>query len=221
MLQDGIVARFLAEHCPDPRLKLCEHRDELPADADAFFWGESLFDRLGRFEGLNAEMRTIVLESIAAYPAWQLASAARAVARQLVKVRIGEGVTPSLWHTQAMIETFTPAATPAMRAARQQRGEIDFTPLNRWLLPLALASMVLLFPTLVLTLRHPGFFDLAPLAATAVLAILANAAVCGALANPHDRYGARVAWIATFVVILAALAGLRSGLSLRFDRSDR
>ena len=26
MLQDGIVARFLAEHCPDPRFRLCEHR---------------------------------------------------------------------------------------------------------------------------------------------------------------------------------------------------
>ena len=78
MLQDGIVARFLAEHCPDPRLKLCEHRDELPADADVFFWGESVFDRLGRFDGLNAEMRTIVLESIAAYPRWQIAAAARA-----------------------------------------------------------------------------------------------------------------------------------------------
>ncbi len=26
MLQDGIVARFLAEHCPDPRFRLCDHR---------------------------------------------------------------------------------------------------------------------------------------------------------------------------------------------------
>ncbi len=73
MLQDGIVARFLAEHCPDPRLRLCDHREELPADADVFFWGEGVFDRLGRFDGLNAEMRAIVLESIAAYPAWQIA----------------------------------------------------------------------------------------------------------------------------------------------------
>ena len=26
MLQDGIVTRYLADHCPDPRLKLCAHR---------------------------------------------------------------------------------------------------------------------------------------------------------------------------------------------------
>jgi hypothetical protein len=34
------------------------------------------------------------------------------------------------------------------------------------------------------------------------LAILANAAVCGALSNPHDRYGARMVWLATLVVLL-------------------
>ena len=62
MLQTGIVARYLDDHCPDPRLKLCAHRDELPNDADVFFWGESVFDRLGRFEGMDDEMRTIVLK---------------------------------------------------------------------------------------------------------------------------------------------------------------
>ena len=68
MLQDGIVKRYLDEHCPDPRLRLCDHRDELPSDADMFYWGQGLFDRLGRFQGLNDEMRTIVLDSLRAYP---------------------------------------------------------------------------------------------------------------------------------------------------------
>jgi hypothetical protein len=34
------------------------------------------------------------------------------------------------------------------------------------------------------------------------LALLANAAVCGALSNPNDRYGARMVWLATLVVLL-------------------
>ena len=65
------------------------------------FWG-SVFDRLGRFEGLHQEMRTIVLESLAAYPLQQLAAAASAAVRQLVMVKTGEGVdsstgTPTTW----------------------------------------------------------------------------------------------------------------------------
>ncbi len=210
MLQDGIVARFLAEHCPDARLRLCRHRDELPADADVFFWGESVFDRLGRFEGLNDEMRTIVVKSIAAYPLLQIEAAASAAVRQLVKVNTGEGVDSSTWHTYNMIAEFTPAALPAMRAARQQKGELDFATVNRVHVPVALTAMVLLLATIVLAAARVRFADLGPLAVTAALAILANAAICGMLANPHDRYGARIAWIAALVVAMAgwrALAG--------------
>ena len=34
MLQDGIVKRFLDDHCPDTRLRLCRYRNELPRTAD-------------------------------------------------------------------------------------------------------------------------------------------------------------------------------------------
>src|SRR5262245_59555273 len=34
MLNEGIAQRFLAEHCPDPRFRLCDHLSELPSDAD-------------------------------------------------------------------------------------------------------------------------------------------------------------------------------------------
>jgi hypothetical protein len=202
MLQDGIVARYLAEHCPDTRFQLCAHRDELPTDADVYFWGESIFDRLGRFQGLNEEMRTIVLESIATYPLWQIEAAASAAVRQLVSVGTGEGVLDSIWHTYGMIEHFTPSMLPAMRAARQQRGELDFEAINLIHVPVALASMLALLAVIVLAARSPRFADLGPLAVMVALAILANAAVCGVLANPHDRYGARMVWIATLVVAL-------------------
>jgi hypothetical protein len=52
------------------------------------------------------------------------------------------------------------------------------------------------------------FADLGPLAVTAAIALLLNAAVCGVLANPHDRYGARMAWIAALVVLMASWRAL-------------
>src|SRR5205814_4877142 len=60
MLQDGIVAQYLREHCPRAKLKLCPYRNELPATADQFLWGSSMFNTLGRFTGLNDEMKVIV-----------------------------------------------------------------------------------------------------------------------------------------------------------------
>jgi hypothetical protein len=218
MLQDGIVARFLADNCPNSRIKLCRHRHQLPADADVFFWGESVFDRLGRFEGLDEDMRTIVIASLRAYPVWQIETAASAAVRQLSQFKTGEGVLDQVWHTYNMVERFTPSALPAMRAARQQKGKLDFRNINRFHVPVGFASLVLLVAALWLSLKRPVFAELGPLATTAVLAILTNAVVCGVLSNPHDRYGARMIWIATLVVALVPWRAVPHALGAFSDR---
>jgi hypothetical protein len=213
MLQDGIVAQYLKEHCPDPRFRLCQHQAELPRDADTFFWSESVFNRLGRFDGLGEEMRTIVIESVKAYPLWQVEAALTASARQLVKVASGEGVHNSIWHTQGMIEHFAPSSLPGMRASRQHKGEIDFALLNMLHVPVAIGSMLLLAGLIGFGLMQRRGIGDAPggvsghgfmtLAVTIGVAILGNAVVCGAFANPHDRYGARIVWLATLAIVIA------------------
>jgi hypothetical protein len=90
-----------------------------------------------------------------------------------------------------------------MEAARQQRGEISFTAINRLDYPVALLSMALLPVIVLLAWRRtipPAFGEFA---AVCAIALLANAFVCGAMSNPHDRYGARLVWIAVFAVTVA------------------
>jgi hypothetical protein len=206
MLQDGIVQRYLDEHCPDKRLRLCNHRHELPRDADEFFWSgdKTVFNRLGRFAGLGEEMGLIVGESLRAYPAWQVQAAVTATLHQLVRVSTGEGVVDTAWHTYAIINKFTPRAAGGMRAARQQHGELHFEAINRINTPIALAAMFLLVPLMAWGAQHHAMADCARLAAMTACALLANAVICGVFANPHDRYGARLAWLAPLVVGLAA-----------------
>jgi hypothetical protein len=45
--------------------------------------------------------------------------------------------------------------------------------------------------------------NLTMLAATVTFTLLGNALICGVISGPHDRYGARMAWLATFTVLLA------------------
>ena len=155
MLQDGIVTRYLDEHCPDPRLRLCPFRHELPDDADMFFWGPGVFEQLGRFKGLQQEMQTIVLESLADYPWMQIKAAAVSTGKQLVRVQTGDGVLTVIWHTYGMIEHFAPSAVPAMEAARQQQGELDFGAINRLHVPVAFGSMLLLLGIVALGFAAP------------------------------------------------------------------
>ena len=208
MLQEGIVQKYLGEHCPDPGLRLCAYKDALPNDADVWFWGSPLFDKLGRFAGLNDEMQTIALGSLAAYPALQAETAAIATAKQLVAVHSGEGVVTWIWHTYGIIDRFTPQLAPAMRAARQQHGEIGFTLINRVHYPLALFAMLLMPVFAFAAWRGQIAAELGELGATVTLALGANAFVCGALANPHDRYGARVVWLAGFTVAVVIVRSL-------------
>jgi hypothetical protein len=203
MLQDGIVSRYLNEHCADAKYKLCPYRNELPTNADDFLWSDGVFNKLGRFNGLGDEMREIALRSLAAYPAEQLRAAAVATAQQLTMVASGHGVHNRVWHTYGIIERFIRGEVPATRAARQQRGELDFKWLNRLHVPVAFASMILMLAALA-RFRRSLRDDLALLAASVSIAVLANAFLCGALSGPHDRYGARLSWVMTFVVAIVA-----------------
>jgi hypothetical protein len=203
MLEDGIVTRYLNDHCPDPRLRLCPYRHDLPLSADDFLWGDSVFNRLGRFAGLGDEMRTIVLGSLHDYPGMQIETALVATAKQLVAVGTGYGVLTTIWHTYGIIERYTPSVVPAMQAARQQHGKIHFSVINAINVPVALASMALLPALAIFGLWSAEFADIGSLAATVTLALLANAAFCGVISHAQDRYGSRMAWIASFAVGLA------------------
>ncbi|MDA9536719.1 hypothetical protein ACM41_10640 [Bradyrhizobium sp. CCBAU 21362] len=203
MMQDGIVARYLNDHCPRESFKLCPYRNELPATADEFLWGKSVFNTLGRFEGMNDEMSYIVVHSLADYPAWQAGAAMRAVGQQLLHVATGEGTSGWIPHTYGIIERYIPAQIAPMRAARQQQWDVNFDYVNWLHVPVALASMLALVGLLAHALARRRLDDLTLLAATVTLALLGNAFICAVISGPHDRYGARMVWVATFVVLMA------------------
>ncbi|MBR0777922.1 hypothetical protein JQ625_24080 [Bradyrhizobium diazoefficiens] len=217
MMQDGIVARYLNDHCPREHYKLCPYRNELPATADEFLWGKSMFNTLGRFEGLSDEMGTIVVDSLADYPAWQAGAALRALGQQLLHVATGEGSSVWIPHTYGIIERYIPAQIAPMRAARQQHWGIDFSYVNWLHVPVALASMLALLGLLAHAAANRRLDDLTLLAATVTLALLGNAFICGVISGPHDRYGARMVWLATFVVLIALTRRLGDDSKARCD----
>jgi hypothetical protein len=202
MMQDGIVARYLNDHCPRENFKLCPYRNELPATADEFLWGKSMFNTLGRFEGMNDEMSYIVVHSLADYPVWQAGAALRALGQQLQHVATGEGTNGWIPHTYGIIERYIPSQVAPMRAARQQNWDIDFDYINWLHVPVALASMLGLVVLLGRALASRRLDGLTLLATTVTLALLGNAFICGVISGPHDRYGARMVWLATFVMLM-------------------
>src|SRR5262249_37816315 len=181
MLEDGIVKRYLNDHCPDPRLKLCPYRNALPQTADDFLWNYGIFNDLGRFEGLGEEMRFIVLHSMQEYPLQQIKTAFAATASQLGLVATGYGIHDQIWHTYGIIKRFIPEEVSSLQKARQQQGEVHFDLINRVHVPIALGSMLFVLVLVANAVVRGRFDEPARLAATVTVALLANAFVCGAL----------------------------------------
>jgi hypothetical protein len=204
LVQDGIIARFLAERCPDPTLHLCAFRAELPDGADEWLWGRSPLGKLGGWEAFEPEARRIIRDSVISYPLMHIAAAARATAEQLVTLTTGEGLkSKDNWHAEGVLRQYAAGTMARFQASRQQRDAFDFRPINVLQVPLALLAMVLL-PVLIVLLRRRRP-DLAMLAITVLFALVVNAAICAIFSNPNARYQSRIAPLATLVVVMALL----------------
>lgn len=213
LVHDGIVHRFLEDNCPNPNYELCKYRVQLPHHANDFLWhqgAEGPFAAIGGFEGGAEEMRAIAVESLWQYPGLHLWTALKETLLQLVEVGTGWGIVYDVWDAYGHIESLVPEAVPAAHSARQRHDRIDFESINLVHEPVALLSLGLLALMLLLAWRRPNFagYDFGQygvLAGAFSVALLANAFVCGVLSNAHDRYGARIAWIAVLFVAVAAL----------------
>ena len=126
----------------------------------------------------------------------------------------GEGVLRSIWHTYRIIEHYTPQLVAGhARGAPAARRDLRFAGDQRLHYPLALIAMALLPVLMLLAWRGALPADIGELAAAVTLALLGNAFVCGALANPHDRYGARMVWLAASPSFWPSLAWRRADRS--------
>jgi hypothetical protein len=207
MLQDGIVTRYLQDHCAEQHFKLCPYRDNLPETADDFLWShETVFNKLGRFAGMDGEMGYITLHALAEYPLWQAKAALMATGEQLLEVATGENTDPPTTpHTHGIIRRYLPEQLKLMNAARQQTGFITFGPINLIHVPVALISTASILALLIAAIFRRRIDDVTVLMATVFLAMLGNAFICGVISGPHDRYGSRLVWITTFALMIAAI----------------
>ena len=213
---------YLEANCPQAGYKLCAWSGRLAHDSDEFLWHPygPLWDRAlwgDRFGpvALAPEAAQLVPRIIAAYPAEVLAAAARNTLRQLALAEVGDtlvadhldtAVLPKLQHY------FPPAEAARFGAGRQAQGGMagaadGLRPLHLLLLATGLLGCLLLIAR---WRREPA---LARFALLVLAALAANAFATGALSKPHDRYGARVAWLVLLPPLLyAARRDTSSGL---------
>lgn len=200
LIEDGIVQRHLDDQCPDPTIKLCDYKGEMPDNADAWlWWGGSPLYKMGGWAAYEPEAKRIISATLTEYPLAHAATAIEAAVTQFLSFKTEVRVVDNE-HTHWSIRDFAPQLYPALLAARQQAEPFDVTPLNALHVPagyLALTAMALA----VIFRRRLAISDEAnALCLILFAALAANAVICGVFSHPVDRYGGRLVLLAPFVV---------------------
>jgi hypothetical protein len=201
LIEDGIVARYLAEQCPDATLRLCVYKNDMPDNADDWLWGDNVFNRLGGWQGWEPEENRIIKATLERYPFDHLATAVTGTLKQFFSFQTEiskENNEPTI----GTLADRTPQLYPRFMKARQQAESFDMSPLNWLHLPVAALAVAGLGGALLARRRLDIAPEAAALCVTILLALAANAAICGIFSHPVDRYQSRLVLLAPFGVAL-------------------
>jgi len=214
LVQDGIIMRLLDDTCPGSHYALCAYRDELPVRSDEYLWtGESPFYKLGRFQGTAAQSQTMIFDSLKRYPLMHLKTAARDATQQFIIFKTGDLIEAQEWILHTDLERVIPAQMHAYLAARQQRGQLDFRPINIVHVPVGWMSLICLVLAMGAAWRLRDM-KTAVFLGLILASLIGNAVICGVLSTPHDRYQSRLMWLPAFALALL-VASRNPALRLR------
>ena len=201
LLEDGIVKRYLEDRCPDPALRLCEYKVGLPDEADWWLWGDTPFYKLGGWVDFAPEERAIAIATLERYPLMHAEAALVATLRQFAAFQTEISITDNE-PTIVTLADRTPQLFDQFMRARQQTAPFNVAPLNFLHVPVAALSIAGLALALIARRRLKIAPELAALCLTILLALAANAVICGIFSHPVDRYQSRLVPLAPFAVAL-------------------
>lgn len=207
LVQDGIVADYLEDRCPDPDIKLCPYRSKLPTTADDWLWAPgNPLGELGGWRGYAGEARFIIFDSLRRYPLEHLETAITTTLKQLALMKTEVSLVKD-WMAPAIgaLRELVPEMTPRIAAARQQAEPFPdlLARFNTIHVATAVASLALLIVMLAFARWRLVPPEALTMAGLVLAALLINAAICGIFSNPVDRYQSRILWLAPFAVIIA------------------
>ena len=211
LVGEGAAQRYLDRACPVRRFLLCGERQALRPDIDWFLWSATgpwtrARDAMTRGDSTFLREAPVIVAGTLRqeWPAL-LASSASASAEQLVTFGLHPGEHSFSASVAGTMARLGPSVSDAYRASRQVRGTLPLAAAGRVQYAAVGAGLLALLWCLP-RLRGPRHRPFRLLVATALVGLVANAAVLASLSTVHPRYQGRVVWL---VVLLGAVAALR------------
>ncbi len=208
LVQSRIADRLLDEHCAERNYALCAYKDVLKGmTGEGYLWSPVPLEAIGGWESSGSVTWPVIIDAGAYYPFANLASIMNNFVRQFFSFDVLEVTAPygSDSYIHRVIQESLPRAFADFHDSRQQRGDLQvwarrLRPLHR------LAGIGSLLAAWVFLLSLGPRLPRAAKTCIGFMLLFAavNALICGSN-SVSDRFQARVLWLVTFAVGLAAL----------------
>lgn len=216
-VEDGPAKDYLSAHCPQAHFALCAYLDRMPMGSSKFLWDpDGPVRALGGANAMSEESDAIVAGILREQPLQVTSQALANTLNQLLKVRIGYSMhrfdsTNHEWQKcAALMQIRMPGEYPDYAGARQAVDRLGADFVFSLQTPAAVVSGLLLLVLLAAgAILH---FDrrIWELTWLVLAALLANAAICGAISGPDGRYQSRIFWLVLLLLFVTAAAALKS-----------
>lgn len=201
LVEDGVIERYLDDVCPDASVQLCAYKNKMPEAADDWLWGDSPLYELGGWKAYEPEEKRIIKETLLLYPLMHITTAIEAARAQFFTFATEVSIDDNE-PTFSSFEEQIPQWLPALMAARQQSKRLNVVPLNKLHVPVAGFAIGGLILALLLRRRLNIAPQAAALCCVILLALAANAVICGVFSHPVDRYQSRLVLLAPFAIAI-------------------
>lgn len=211
LIDDGPGYQYLKDTCPGSAFVACRFVDRLPLESDDFLWSKdpargvfAVTDPRTRRELSNEQYRFAVAVLL------------HQPLRQVVVSLRNAGEQAGLLQATEFAYTAQDKATFERKLPASYLAAMKQTPAFLGRVPILGLSVLSYLSTAIgliccLTLFFCGRYQqvrrperLLLFTGLVVFAVVANAAVCGIMSGPHDRYEARVAWLIPAIALMGS-----------------
>ncbi len=202
LVDDGPGYRHLREHCPQSGFVLCNYLDRLPQPSDNFLWdarpGAGVFSALppAQARALAREQSRFVFAVVTDRPLEVVQSSLGAAARQAARAGLGEFNYYEGTRSHLAEKLPGPILDDVRRSAAFN-GAMPVGFVSAATIPLTLLSLLVIAWAAIVRRGPDARATAFALVVCFMLAL--NAAICGMMSTPHERYVMRAVWLLPLV----------------------
>lgn len=207
LVADGPGNEFIAKNCVESTLEVCRYqRDFTKATSDDFLW--SLDPSIGVFtlasrnsrEKLGSQDFTFAKAVIEKYPLHVLIEISKNIMRQTMYIGLEE-FSYSQGTVDGLSKKLPSAELERMKRTLAAQGKFN-THYSTMIFKIIIGlSLIVCVFAAAFSLKKEKYLEFL-LVIIFYASIFINAAVCGGMSTPHDRYQARVIWLIELLALL-------------------